>query len=190
MALRVCKRHARRLAQIAAPGAAQQTLTRLRLDREASKAQTRGEMHARFTDIHQRASTGMNRSAIARELGVHRHTVQKYLAHDRPPERRHYTRKTSILAPYEGYLLAQWHGGRHNAMQLWREIVAQGYTGSYRNVSRLTGICGGKSAPDARCHQSPAGLSPTQAVGILVRRPENRTDEEQGSARAVTGTAS
>jgi len=181
VALRVFKRHARRLAQIAAPGAAQQTLTRLRLDREAAKAQTRGEMHARFTDIHQRASMGMNRSAIARELGVHRHTVQKYLAHDRPPERRHYTRKTSILASYEGYLLAQWHGGRHNAMQLWREIVAHGYTGSYRNVSRLTGYLRRQECTGCAMPPSPAGLSPTQAAGILVLRPENRTDEEQST---------
>jgi transposase len=177
--LRVFKRHARRLAQIAAPGATHQTLTRLRLDREASKAQTRGEMHARFTDIHHLASTGMHRSAIARELGVHRHTVQKYLAYDHPPERPHSTRKTSILASYEGYLLAQWHGGRHNAMQLWREIVAQGYTGSYRNVSRLTGYLRRQERTGCVMPPSPAGLSPTQAAGILVHRPENRTDEEQ-----------
>ncbi len=181
VALRVFKRHAQCLAQVAAPGAAQQTLTRLRLDREASKAQTHGEMHARFTDIHQRASTGMNRSAIARELGVYRHTVQKYLAHDRPPERRHYTRKTSMLAPYEGYVLAQWHGGRHNAMQLWREIVAQGYAGSYRNVSRLTGYLRRQERTGCAMPPSPAGLSPTHAAGILVLRPENRTDEEQGA---------
>ncbi len=179
VALRVFKRHAQRLAQVAAPGAAQQTLTRLRLDREASKAQTCGEMHARFTDIHHLASTGMNRSAIARELGVHRHTVQKYLAHESPPERRHYTRKTSMLAPYEGYLLAQWRSGCRNAMQLWREITAQGYAGSYRNVSRLTGYLRRQERSGCAMLPSPAGLSPRQAAGILVLRPENRTDEER-----------
>ncbi len=178
VALRVFKRHVQCLAQVAAPGAAQQTLTRLRLDREASKALTCGEMHARFTDIHHLASTGMNRSAIARELGVHRHTVQKYLAHESPPERRHYTRKTSMLVPYEGYLLAQWRSGCRNAMQLWREITAQGYAGSYRNVSRLTGYLRRQERTGCAMLPSPAGLSPTQAAGILVLRPENRTDEE------------
>jgi len=181
VALRVFKRHAKRLALVAAPGAAQQTLTRLRLDRETSKAQTHGEMHARFTDIHHMASMGMNRSAIARELGVHRHTVQKYLAHDSPPERRHYSRNTSILSPYEGYLLAQWRSGRRNAMQLWREIVAQGYAGSYRNVSRLTGYLRRQERTGGAMPPSPAGLSPTHAAGILVLRPENRTDEEQAT---------
>ncbi len=181
VALRVFKRHARHLAQVVAPGASQQTLTRLRLDREASKAQTCGERHARFTDIHHMASMGMNRSAIARELGVHRHTVQKYLAHDSPPERHHYTCKRSMLAVYEGYLLTQWCGGRRNAMQLWREIVAQGYAGSYRNVSRLTGYLRRQERTGGVMPPSPAGLSPTQAAGILVLRSENRTDEEQAT---------
>lgn len=81
VACRVFKRHAQRLAQVAAPGAAQQTLTRLRFDWKASNAPTRGEMHARFTTIYHLATIGMSRSAIARELGIHRHTVQKYLAH-------------------------------------------------------------------------------------------------------------
>jgi len=181
VALRVFKRHAQCLAQVAAPGAAQQALTCLRLDRERAKAQTRGEMHARFTDIHHLASMGMNRSAIARELGVHRHTVQQYLAHDCPPERCHFTRKTSTLAPYEGYLVAQWHGGRHNARQLWREIVAQGYTGCYRNVSRLTGHLHKQERTGCALSPSPTGLSPTHAAGILVRRPENRTADEQAT---------
>jgi transposase len=181
VAFRVFKRHAKRLAQVAAPGAAQHTLTRLRLDREMSKAQTREGVHARFTTIHHLASQGMSRSAIARELGVHRHTVQKYLAHESAPERRHYTRQTSILAPYEAYVLAQWCGGRRNAMQLWREIVAQGYAGSYRNVSRLTGYLCRQERTGDTTPPAAAGWTPAQAAGILVRRPDDRTDEEQGA---------
>ena len=138
-------------------------------------------MQARFTAIHHLASQGMSRSAIARELGVHRHTVQKYLAHESPPERRHYTRQTSILAPYETYVLAQWCDGRRNAMQLWREIVAQGYAGSYRNVSRLTGYLRRQERTGDTTPPVVAGLTPAQAAGILVLRPEDRTDEEQGA---------
>ncbi len=181
VALRVFKRHTKCLAQVAAPGVAQQGLTRLRLDRAASKEQTRGQMHARFTAIHHLASTGMNRSAIARELGVHRHTVQKYLASEDPPERRHYTRTTSMLTPYEGYLLAQWRGGHRNAMQLWREIVARGYAGSYRNVSRLTGYLRAQERAGCAIPSAPVGLTPAQAAGIMVLRLENRTAEEQAT---------
>ncbi|MCA1670528.1 MAG: ISL3 family transposase [Thermomicrobia bacterium] len=179
--LRVFKRHTKCLARVAAPGASQQTLTRLRLDRASSKEQTRGQMRARFTAIHRLASIGMNRSAIARELGVHRHTVQKYLASSDPPERRHYTRTTSMLTPYEGYILTQWRGGCRNAMQLWREIVARGYAGSYRNVSRLTGYLRAQERTGCVAQPAPGGLTPTQAAGIMVIRPESRTDEEQAT---------
>ncbi len=83
-----------------------------------------------------------------------------------------------MLVPYEGYLLAQWRSGRRDAMHLWREIVAQGYVGSYRNVSRLTGYLRGQERTGCAMLPSPAGLSPTQAAGILALRPENRTDDE------------
>lgn len=78
-------------------------------------------MRDRFELIHAPASKGMSKSAIARTLGVHRHTVQKYLALEIPPERRHYTHKVSALARYESYVfLERWSGGCRNAMQLWR----------------------------------------------------------------------
>ncbi len=64
-------------------------------------------------------------------------------------------------------------------MQLWREITAQGYAGSYRNVSRLTGYLRRQERTGCAMLPSPAGLSPRQAAGILVLRPENRTDEER-----------
>jgi transposase len=86
-----------------------------------------------------------------------------------------------MLAPYEGYILAQWRGGRRNAMQLWRAIVAQGYAGSYRNVSRLTGYLHARDRTGCTAPLAPAGLTPAHAVGIMVIRPENRTAEEQAT---------
>ncbi len=86
-------------------------------------------MRGRFESAHTLASEGMSKSAIARALGLHRHTVQKYLTLDASPQRRHYTRKTSILAPYESCILERWEHGYHNAMGLWRELVGMGYAG-------------------------------------------------------------
>ncbi len=187
VALRVFKRHAQRIGQIATPSGSQTTLTRLRLDRQAAHEQTCAEMRARFETIHRLAAQGLNRSAIARHLGLHRHTVQKYLASDSPLERRHYSRKTSMLAPYEHYLLAQWQAGRRNAMQLWREIVAQGYAGSYRNVSRLTGYLRKHEGTHGTVIPLPAGLTPAQAAGILLTRPEHRTAAERTTLVQLLG---
>lgn len=185
VALRVFKRHAQRIGHLPAPGASQATLTRLRVDRQASQERTRAEMHERFDAIHQLAAQGMNRSAIARHLGLHRHTVQKYLASEHPLERRHFTRRISILAPYERYLVAQWQAGRRNAMQLWREIVAQGYPGSYRNVSRLTGYLRRHGNFDESAIPLPTGLTPAQAAGILLTRPEKRATAEQATLQQM-----
>jgi transposase len=176
---RTLRRYARHLAQLPAPGCTQPELTRRRRDRAASRERTRATMQARFERIHALATQGMSKSAIARALGIHRHTVQKYLALDTPPERRHASRRSSILTPYVGELLERWHHGCRNARQLWREIAAHGYPGSYRHVARLTGELRRQERLGHPLPHAPPGLSPTQAVGMLVRRPAERTEAEQ-----------
>jgi transposase len=177
--LRVLRRHAPLLQRVPAPGCAQQTLPRLRLDRDGSRERTRMAMRERFERIHALAARGLTKSAIARALGLHRHTVQKYLALGAAPERRHVTRKTSILAPYAGYILERWRQGSRNARQLWREIAAQGYPGSYQNVARLTGYLRRQEQLGLPLPHAPPGLTPTQAVGMLVRRSTDRSEDEQ-----------
>ncbi len=83
--LRIFKRHAKRIAQVALPAAELESLIRLGPDRAASRERTRKEMEDRFNTIQQLAAQGMNRSAIARALSLHRHTVQKYSLSRLPP---------------------------------------------------------------------------------------------------------
>lgn len=75
--LRVLKRHAQLVAQVVPPERSSEPVTRWRLDREAARERTRAEMQERFSAVHQLAHEGMTISAIARALGLHRHTVQK-----------------------------------------------------------------------------------------------------------------
>jgi transposase len=183
---RILTRHATRLAQLPAPGHCFQALTRHRRDRDASRKQTRAQMRARFDRIHALAKQGMTKSAIARTLGVHRHTVQKYLALQTPPERRHVSRTTSILTPYVGYIMERWQHGCRNAMQLWREISAHGYPGSYQTVARPTGELRRAERQGEPWPHAPPGLTPTQAVAFLVRRPTDRTADEQRTVEQLS----
>lgn len=81
----------------------------------------------------------MKNAQVARELGIHRHTVEKYLAFKVPPQRRHFTKKVSAaIAPYEDYILKRCKEGCRNALQIHREIAGQGYPGAYQNVVRIT----------------------------------------------------
>ena len=90
------------------------------------------EIHA---EIHRRAADGGTISGIARQLGVTRTMVRRYLFADAPPERE-YTRRRSGLDPYEPHLRRRWAEGCRNALLLWREVREQGYAGTSRQVSR------------------------------------------------------
>lgn len=176
---RVLQRHATTVQRVPAPGPSTHRLSRLRLDREGSREQTREAMRERFEEIQALAAEGMSKEAIARQLGLNRKTVYRYLALTAPPTRRHGWRQGSALAPYEGYRLRRWGEGCRNARQLWREIQTQGYPGAYRNVVRITGYLRhherrGKKAPPA-----PRGLTPRQAVGLLLLRADDRSEEER-----------
>ena len=131
---RVLQRHAALIQRLPAPSPSlhgpAHGLSRLRLDREASREETRATMRERFEPIHTLAGNGMHQAAIARQLSLNRQTVYKYLALTVPPERHHARPTVSALAPYEGYLLRRWAAGCHNARHLWRELRPQGDPGA------------------------------------------------------------
>ncbi len=177
--LRVFQRRSKAVGSVLTPGPHHQQLRCLRLDREASRERTRAQMRSLFESIRALAKAGMNKSAIARTLGIHRHTVQKYSALEAAPERKPRVRRVSALAPYEGYILKRFiDDGCRNATQIHKEIVEQGYPGAYQNVVRITQYLkkcerDGEPLPD-----SPPGLSAARAKSILITCPEKRTEQE------------
>ncbi len=102
--LRVFKQHTEVLDLVPTPAVHYfQRLTNLRLDRRASKERMREQAHKLFRSIHALSKKGMKNAQISRTLGIHRHTVEKYLAFKAPPQRRYFTKKVSAIAPYEDY---------------------------------------------------------------------------------------
>src|SRR5262249_42770488 len=180
--LRVLKRNATLVEQVVSPPPAGHngalSLTRLRLDREGARERTRVQMAARFTAVQQLAHEGLSIAAIAHTLRLNWQTVHKYVAYTTPPQRRHTVRTSSVLTPYQGYLLGRWASGCRNARQLWREIAAQGYPGSYRHVARLTGYLRRQERVGAALPTPPTGMTPAQATGLVLLRPERRTASE------------
>jgi len=121
----------------------------------------------------------LSKEAIARRLSVNRQTVYKYLRLTTAPERRPISRTVSALTVYEGYLLRRWAEGCRNARQLWREIQQQGYAGAYRNVARITGYLRHQERRGKTALPVPPGLTPRQAVGLVLLRPDDRSVEER-----------
>ena len=77
---------------------------------------------------------GYTNAAIASEVGVSVRTVVRLLKGDDYPERKARTRSTNCLTPYLPFIEQQWHAGRRCAATLYRQVQAQGFTGSYGSV--------------------------------------------------------
>lgn len=176
--LRVFRQHTEVLDLVPTPALQLQRLTNLRLDRRASKERMREQARRLYRSIHALSKKGIKNAQIARNLGIHRHTVEKYLAFNSPPERRHFTKKVSAIAPYEDYILRCWKQGCRNAAQVHREIVEQGYPGAYQNVVRITRYLKEQEASGEPLPDASPGISASYAAGLLVKRSENRSEEE------------
>ncbi len=111
--------------------------------------------------------------------------MEKYLAFKAPPQRQHFTKKLSAIAPYEDYILKRWKEGSRNAMQIHREISEQGYRGAYQNVVRITRYLKEQEVLGEPLPAASPGISASHAAGILVKRPENRSEEERRTLRRL-----
>ena len=137
---------------------------------------------ARYQQVIKLREQGMTQQAIAQQIGISIQTVQRWLASGAFPQgTRH--RYVSRLDPYLPYLVQRWAQGCHNMAQLFQELVAQGYQGSYASVRdnivrRLQ--FDGRKAPAGSSSSKPSPLpAPRQATFVFLRRPEKLRVQEQ-----------
>lgn len=101
----------------------------------------------RFEQVRQLADAGMSRTAIAKQLGVDRKTVAKYLSSNAPPRYKPRDRPTRVdpFAPFEATARAAIEAVREISGEELHELLsAAGYRGSLRTVERrLTSLKGG-----------------------------------------------
>jgi transposase len=119
---------------------------------------------ALYDQVHLLSQQGKSQREIARELEMDRETVQRYLRASSYPERPRPCRRTPI-DPYRAMLWERWRAGCRNAAELYRELVAAGFTGSYYMVGR----CLRQWRQDPALAGAPS--SPTQPP---MRRPSGR----------------
>jgi transposase len=135
---------------------------------------------------------GVSVRQIAHQMGIGRQTVRRYLHHGAFPEIAQRRQMPGILDRFEPYLLDRWQAGCHNGLQLYREIHAQGYTGSRPRVSawvakwrrddtKTSGSVSKASPKPLSTERSShrRRLSPSQAAWLLVKPRADLTAEEQ-----------
>ena len=82
----------------------------------------------RHEAMMERARLGLSQREIARQCGLSRKTLRRWLAADGFPERKRSCRHSSVERHRE-YLEQRWAQGCYNAAQLWRELHSRGFRG-------------------------------------------------------------
>jgi transposase len=153
----------------------------------AQRAARRQAIYDEVWTVHRAGWPG---PAIAAQAGLSRHTVERYLRLPTWPVPQHRsTYGRSVLNPSKDYLLERWNAGCRTAMQLFRELQPQGYTGSYRRVaayaSRLRqaqGLAprrqGLRQTLPAVVEPASPPLTPRRATWVVLRREAQRTEAE------------
>jgi transposase len=97
---------------------------------ERPKQQTRKKRHQRWTEVMALYNKGYGFRKISRITGLSRVTVSRWVQSGTFPEMSARPPKRSLLEPWREWLEEQRENGNHNASQIWREMVAKGFTGS------------------------------------------------------------
>ncbi|MCG5214713.1 ISL3 family transposase [Streptosporangium sp. KLBMP 9127] len=138
--------------------------------------------------VHALLAEGYAIRAIARHLGWGRHTVQRYAraaTWQELVDGRWQAPRASMLDPFKPHRHQRLDEGCSNFAELFREIRALGYTGSYSNLrDHLAGH---------RPAKAPLAAPPPtvrEVTGWLTRHPDSLTEDERPPAQSLAGTLS
>jgi transposase len=100
----------------------------------ARTADSRARRLALYEEVQRRSAAGEKLLTISRTMGLARGTVRKYAFAESFPEWAERRPARSIIDPYLPYLEARVTAGCENASELWREVRAQGFTATPRQI--------------------------------------------------------
>jgi transposase len=156
---------------------------------EQRKAATRERRLARYQTVMNLREQGVETRAMARQLRMSRKTIKRYLTAGGFPEMAQRRKRKSVLDPYLPYLAQRWVAGCRNGAQLYREIAANGFTGSRPLVGRWAAKRRKEDPKPVAPHDPPAkpkhrGIRPwsaQHAVWLLLKEPESLSAERRAA---------
>jgi transposase len=136
----------------------------------------------RYAAVHARLADGLSAAAISRDLGLDRHTVDRF-AHATSLEEVlvKATSRASILDPFKPYLNQRWNAGVTSGAVLHAELQAQGWKGSTQAVRRYLrqfrpagrdALQAGKAPEGNAAPAAPAPPKPRQVIRWIMTRPD------------------
>jgi transposase len=127
--------------------------------------------------VHELLGEGHGIRTIARHLGWGRHTVQRYAraaTWQELADGRWQSPRASMLDPFKPHLHQRMDEGCTNFAQLFREISALGYTGSYSTIRDYLEQYRPGKAP-----LLPPPPTVREVTGWLTRHPDSLTEDER-----------
>jgi transposase len=142
--------------------------------------------YERVIDLHAKGLSGV---AIAREVGLVRQTVMRWLRAGTFPERRIPPLRRRPIDAHAEYLRRCWAEGCHSTRRLWRELRERGFRGGRSATgdwirTHLGHARGGGAAPAAPAPPARA-LSARRAAWLLSAADERLSAEERAYVDAL-----
>lgn len=157
-----------------------------------AKRAKRRQLAERFERVHELHERGYPAARIARELGLSRRSVFRYLRRDTCPAWHLRGSQRSRLDGYREWIDARIAEGFINIADLHRQLTERGFKGSYGGVyafvTKRLGAAGKKRERlNAATPPAPRPPSARQLSFEWVRRPERRKPPEQARLDAIRG---
>jgi transposase len=157
------------------PAAAQRRPARRSPAEATARQARRAERQARYQQVQTLHAQGAKIKHIARQLGLSRGTVYRYVRSASDPTATQWRRQPSMLDAYLPYLYARWQAGCENGLQLWRELQQRGYPGTRKMVATWV----------AQQRQTPAKTGPHK-----YQQPAQQAQKEQARQQEQERTPS
>lgn len=140
----------------------------------------REERLATYEQVVALRQQGFSQTAIGQQVGVAHSTVSRWLSCGAFPEQQPRPRKMELDA-HLSYLRERWEAGCHNIRELYRELVARGYTHSYWSVYEqlVRFLPAGRKNPEAPAQLPRPPVSARQAIFLFLRRASELEADEQ-----------
>ena len=188
-AVRALKRiHADLIEQQKAAGLAQATRQKRRRSQTeiAASKVARLRRQARYEEVVVLYKQGMSVLGIADQLRMSRSTVRNFVYAGAFPERANVLRTKSLLDPYIPYLEKRLAQGCRNAHQLWEELKAQGFRGSYKPVNRWLAPRREKPGRKHSLREKDLlGLTRTEEAGTYAQQPPHIQEDDEAQTIAL-----
>jgi transposase len=157
-----------------------------------AKRARRQELVERFDRVHELHKRGHPAARIARELGLSRRSVFRYLRRETCPAWHLRGSRRSRLDGYREWIDARIAEGFINVAALHRQLTERGFKGSYGSVyafvtKRLDAAGKKRVRLNAAAPPVPRPPSARQLSFEWARRPEKRKPPEQARRAAIRG---